>query len=474
MVLLTLSKKLNQFIGPRLLRLGIKLRYGMDGGILKDNPTADAVVLLPVAQKLIELEAYDGFLQDANAAERVAVLESYIRPALLPNEQWGDVQKWQFHMRLLKWLRKIFLIARHPVPPRLPKSIQESPQLQPYFQRNSKTTRRLPLTSTVQRTFGMMDWSVQKQPNSRHDLLSRLLAQHRIPQSRVVRIRGGAVCFVHVEDNKKLSTNLSHVPLEHVLELAGCHVATCGPFNTLCEETGMHNKNNNNIYQLWTQEYVERLAHYLWKRWCSRSKKDEDDSVVILDVGAGDGLLSQLLRDRFAEYSTSTTSRLAQKRTTTPPEVIASDDGSWSIDPLAKVEPWTVQEALQKVCEETTNNKKVVVLCSWMPMNEDWTALFRSAGVEEYILIGECDDGQCGDNWETWGNHASLSLEELTTDDHEVNANSKPPPYELDGYERVALSSFAPHQLSRFDGSTSKTGQTVSFRRRDINDNKQH
>ena len=90
-----------------------------------------------------------------------------------------------------------------------------------------------------------------------------------------------------------------------------------------------------------------------------------------------------------------------------------------------------------------------MVLCSWMPPGQDWTADFRRPVdiandataygendgdegeeperlVEEYILIGEADDGTCGHNWHTWGN-ADFRTEEDA-------------PHDLDGYERVNLS----------------------------------
>ena len=122
-------------------------------------------------------------------------------------------------------------------------------------------------------------------------------------------------------------------------------------------------------------------------------------------------------------------------------------------------------------------------------MNTDWTSIFRqNHGVDEYILIGECDDGQCGDNYLTWGNPHNFDddddnidvtvttpLESNTTVvSNEANESTfdvpprKEPPtpqYILDGYVRYDLNEFAPHQFSRFDCRTSKTGRTVSFRK---------
>jgi hypothetical protein len=115
-------------------------------------------------------------------------------------------------------------------------------------------------------------------------------------------------------------------------------------------------------------------------------------------------------------------------------------------------------------------------------MGVDWTSLFRQYQVDEYILIGECDDGTCGDNWSTWGNQEYVSddlvvkdLWEAFAEDSAKEASnveedpntmtSTPPPYLVDGYERIDKTSWAPFQFSRFDCSISKMGKTVVFRK---------
>jgi hypothetical protein len=88
----------------------------------------------------------------------------------------------------------------------------------------------------------------------------------------------------------------------------------------------------------------------------------------------------------------------------------------------------------------------------------DWTKDFRhERQVEEYILIGEADDGTCGDNWLTWGNsdfHAD-------NNDNAVDSNA---PYVADGYERINLDVLSQLQFSRFDCQRSRESMTVSFR----------
>ena len=39
-----------------------------------------------------------------------------------------------------------------------------------------------------------------------------------------------------------------------------------------------------------------------------------------------------------------------------------------------------------------------------MSQGVDWTAEMRKFSIDEYILIGETDNGSCGNKWLTWGN----------------------------------------------------------------------
>jgi len=299
-------------------------------------------------------------------------------------------------------------------------------------------------------------------------------------------------------------TDLSSTPLEVILDVAtGGYVATCGPLNALCLEA--------NFYQLWTREYVQHLGDYLLEQ----SRRSSSKKTIIIDVGAGDGLLTQCLRDYMIERSEIDTKksgsqsrkrvmrRSKQKKkpptaavspittTDTPtldiPTLVATDDTSWGISVKAKVEKLSVEQALQKYAHPMRKNEssaslpsstgttegnnsgvptdpsdsqhydQVIVLCSWMPMGQDWTALFRDSGVDEYILIGEADDGSCGHNWWTWGNPA------FAEDDQ---GSSPPiPPYEEDGYIRWDMDVLTPFQFSSFDCKVSKSSKTVSFRK---------
>ena len=44
---------------------------------------------------------------------RVQVLEDQLRPVLFPEEKWSDVFKWRWNARVVKWVRKEFLVAKY-------------------------------------------------------------------------------------------------------------------------------------------------------------------------------------------------------------------------------------------------------------------------------------------------------------------------------------------------------------------------
>ena len=530
MVVLTLSRKINKVIGPFLLRNGIALRYALGRGVVTDNPFWDSMLLVHLSQRLVSMEVHDDALKlqrdsrrpqstldewaektfdsmfgkseeeerlkkMSDAELRVHVLEQYIRPALLKNETFSDVLKWRFHQRTLKWLRAEYLIAKYG------STVQEaliaysklrySPQLAINPMRRGvlklvhgsnieDTTQKiaLPATSLIEKAFDMQGWKKTKNINGDKDRLERLTTQLG---GEVIELRGGALRFANIPPD----TDLSKTSLEDILEIAGAHVASNGPLNALCEE--------RDIYQLWTKEYIELLAGYLLERTNSY-----DGDTVILDVGAGDGLLSKYLRMAMGEKIRPQSTTRTTKRRKSPegkhqqhrrpssshqkvPAIVAVDDGSWRILQKADVQKMNAEEAMKQYSSD--DNTQVIVLCSWMPMGIDWTSLFRKFNPSEYILIGECDDGGCGDNWETWGNRAVLTdighelaeamttsaEEDATEADSSESAEQIPtppitPPHEVDGYKRIDIDDLVPYQLSRFDSSASRNGKTVTFR----------
>jgi hypothetical protein len=257
------------------------------------------------------------------------------------------------------------------------------------------------------------------------------------------------------------STDVSEISTEDILEVVtGGYIKSCGSLNAICQEA--------NFYQFLTKEYIQHLGDYLLER-CS-------PGAIIVDIGAGDGLLVQCLQD-YMKYKDSRsnafgshnnkkrqqqqkTNKISSSRRQQLPTIVATDNMEWGIFTKAHVERLSVEQALRKYAHSTSvvdrQEQQVIILCSWMPMGQDWSQLFRDASVDEYILIGEADDGSCGHNWLTWGNPAFRG-----DDDDDAAA----PPYEIDGYRRWNMDALTQFQFSSFDCSVSKSSKTVSFRK---------
>jgi hypothetical protein len=554
MVFLNLTKSFNQWLGPFLLRNGLRARYVLGQGVIRDSPQTDALLWIPLAQKLISLEVHDecqkailkgrvepswreyisGGTKSSEPSEtaegtspnrpsdaelRLQVLEKYLRPALVKNEQWSNVQTWQFHNRFRQWARTEFLVAKHgpdlrgaldafPAVRRSPqltgsRSLQrrmggrltqmlagnlpfDKPETNADGTNANDSNSKLPTSAALIKAFQLQDWNLHKDHGATGKEMRRIATEDLGGQ--VIELRGKSLRFVDAPPDQ----DVSKLTLEEILEAAGGHVMNCGPLNVLCEEAG--------VYQLWTREYIENLGKYLLKRTAAFGGK-----TIVLDVGAGDGLLAQSLRNYFEKGDEPRKSRKSGSRPVRPvqaskpssrrplkiPSVVAADDGSWSITVSEKVnvENLGVEEVIARYATDDSE-QQVIVLCSWMPMGDDWTPIFRKGGVDEYILIGESDDGQCGDNWETWGNHDFLSEvvdKELTramgddsisdndTDSQTADAEASvdqsllttPRAYEAEGYARNDLDNLLPYQFSRYDCAPSKFGKTVSFRRVD-------
>jgi hypothetical protein len=515
MVLLTLSKKLSRWLGPNILRYSIPLRYKLGKGVIRDSLITDSYLLMPFAQSLIRIELRDSLkdIQDKTgesndetdttaheqsavphsttqsaskkyattaaatsrktktgnkkedivheyykqlSEQRVKLLEHILRRSLVPNEKWSDVRNWQFHSRLIKWIRTEYLLAHHG--PYLQAALYNypylanHPQLQGIVKQGNMFTRLKLWTTrsddasvlsnlpTTERLANALDYtnhvkltkSRRKQQSSMREIAKSLGGQVHI-------VFGGGLAYADIQSE----ADTSSVPLEHLLELVGAQVCQSTLLNVVCEEA--------DAYQLWTRDYIEHLGDYLLKQAGLSGRP-----TTILDVGAGDGLLAAALREYFVSLQ-STDSSLSV------PTVIATDNGSWKIPAdKAPVLPLDVDTTLAMYANKP-EQESVIVLCSWMPMQEDWTAAFRQYKVDEYILIGEADDGQCGDNWATWGNPAyHEDADEHDGSNSEITTLA---PYEVDAYERREMAELLPYQLSRYDSHVSKVGTTVSFRR---------
>lgn len=119
---------------------------------------------------------------------------------------------------------------------------------------------------------------------------------------------------------------------------------------------------------------------------------DPAAALRILEVGAGNGELTHYLRAALRRASHTAGGREESGGYS----VVACDASSggqwpWSASPadgrFGRVEGLDYREALQLY-------RPHVVLCSWMPMGEDWSAAFRRCpSVREYVLLGEVYDG---------------------------------------------------------------------------------
>ena len=323
----------------------------------------------------------------------------------------------------------------------------------------------LPNSSTLDKAFGMEDWNKDKNASGEYlhmeDIVKRL-GGYMIP------IPGSNVQIPSVA----IEASVEALNFEEILEVSGCHVSSCNTFNAVCEEGG--------IYEFWTEEYVSGLADYLMDQ-CT----EFNGETIIVDVGAGDGtlvhFLDKCMKERggsrksnaitLKQGKKSNTKKSSRTSPTPVPKLVATDDGSWNIQQKANVEKLSVTEALQKYnpfdAATGKRNHQLIVICSWMPMGVDWTQLIRDHGADEYILIGECDDGNCGHNWLTFGNPEfkdDIYLEE--DESKEMLVPSVVAPCKVDGFERTDLEDLSLLQYSRFDSSVSGSSKTISFRRK--------
>jgi len=123
-------------------------------------------------------------------------------------------------------------------------------------------------------------------------------------------------------------------------------------------------------FQFWNKQFNDALTKVLQKM----------KPKLILEVGAGQGILSKILTDRGFN-------------------VKAIDNFSWPFDKrYFKIEKIDYKNALLKYQPD-------VVIGSWMPLGTDWTKDFRKTkSVKHYIIIGEVD-ACCGGDWtdrKTW------------------------------------------------------------------------
>jgi len=429
------SRHINRSLGCFILRHGLRLRFSLQGGIIRDSTFYDSISLLPIAQRLLTIHFFDyrggdslwnptSVQKDESSCDSMTYLERTLRPSLVPNERWHDVRMWQFNSRFLRWIRREILEAQYGI-------------LVSDAQTKLSMANGPPSSQKIKRLLcaGSWDDTTTRTPNETMKRIGKAL------YGSVISERGLSLEIMDVP----LDADTSSTSLSDLIEVSGGLVADCGPLNLYCER--------QNLFQVWSLEYIQMLGDYI----VQRKQEFGDGDTVVLDIGAGDGLLVKLLLNH-----------LHQKHALSPqkvPKMIATDDNSWGIRHIGDVEQLSLTQTLDVygiVSNLDGQQQQTIVLCSWMPMGEDWTEVFRQYGVDEYILIGESDDGQCGDHWETWGNAYFLpdDMQEDTDRSAVITA-----PYAADGYVRRNLDRLVPFQFSRFDSRRRKAGRTVSFRK---------
>jgi hypothetical protein len=178
-------------------------------------------------------------------------------------------------------------------------------------------------------------------------------------------------------------------------------------------------------YEILTLEYVDGLASYMAQR---AEELGREETLKVLEVGAGSGKLTRQLKKLLTEKNAEI-------------ELVATDkdDGKWGIPLGENVENLDYREALSKY-------KPDVVLCSWMPMDQDWSSAFRDQpSVKEYILIGE--EATTGQEQATWGKQGA--------------GDKKQTAFEKDGFARSDLDGLSDLQT----WVPTLHSKTVSFRR---------
>ena len=229
--------------------------------------------------------------------------------------------------------------------------------------------------------------------------------------------------------------------LEDVLEAYGCGVHGMSEFNLCCEELG--------LYEFYTSDYIAALAEYIHSR-------NPNGDAKIIEVGAGSGRLSFLLNREMKK-------RGAACRIIASDPILEPAPGQRAAVHYRDVEQLTYQEAIRK-------HRPSIVICAWMPMDQDWTKDFRSmcdGCVQEYILVGEADVGNCGHNYYTWGN-AAYKGHPLQAPDGSTVASTGTRAGILDDstFERANLDDVSRLQLQRYDAPHAwGNSSTVSFRR---------
>jgi hypothetical protein len=186
----------------------------------------------------------------------------------------------------------------------------------------------------------------------------------------------------------------------------------------------------NNVFEVFTVEYVDALSDHLLSS-AHELGCDATNPCVVLEVGAGNGRLSQALDQAL------------DKKASGVFHIIPTDCGEWGISSVIPVEKYNYVQALKKY-------QPHMVISSWMIPDQDWTVHFRACNsVREYVLIGV--PHLCGHVQQTWGLGSPLDCK-----------------YYADGFTKIELPDVSRLQVSSIDREMYRHSKTVAFRRVDV------
>jgi hypothetical protein len=384
-----------------------------------------------------------------NPNPNLDAFDAYWGKLLLPTGTWGDVYAWAQNDRFRAVARLEFLRSRYAGT----ETYRAAEKLLTVCDGGGGKLRtdRLPSRRQLIKVFGMADWNWSDKSDGegtnasahgledarKNDILRTRVSvvDGAYDLSSQIRLRGAESC----RGGDGGGSGAPLWDLEDILEAGGCCVHGRSEFNLFAEE--------HQMYEVLTRDYVAALAETIMN---IRERRhvgalgggetecpNHDDDFIVVEIGAGSGALSHHVRRRLYELEHKGTARAKNI------DVIATDSGSWKLDSSDfPVEPYTVKEALERL-------KPDLVLTSWMPAGVDWTKAFRRAGVKDYLLIGEADDGCTGHNWLTWGNKAYRDARDHEMD--KMGGRAIASPFAEDGYARTDLHELARLQLQRYD-----------------------
>ena len=394
----------------------------------------------------------------ASREERMKRFDEYWEKLLLPTGTFSDIYAWAHNDRFRAVARLEFLRSRYADTEKYKYAeriltVENDSSLR--SKRKLRTDRLLSRKRIIE-VFGIEDWNWN---TDLKNLRPHNLEERRKNEIMESRLKGSGGQYELTSPVKMRCSGNSIVDehgdielwdLEDVLEVGGCCVHGRSEFNLFAEE--------NHLYEVLSEDYINALADLVLDlrkdRFQERNGLPNSSSYgdyVIVEIGAGSGALSHYLRKRIYELEHKGLPWASEI------DVIATDSGSWKLDSRDfSVEPYTVKEALERLNPD-------LVITSWMPAGVDWSKAFRRAGISDYLLIGEADDGCTGHNWFTWGNKAYNQDIQLS----KIGGRSISTPFAEDGYVRKDLGHLARLQLQRYDCQVAPNqSTTVLFSRK--------